>query len=238
MKLFLLIISALLILNSCKNNDKPKLVHTEDDIIETTASQKDSTLVEIVDLPIHIDSTKYLIHPIGTYKIYESRSKAMPGYSTKNSRNFSISSYNRYEITGNLSNLKFQHINTDDLTELTNKNLRIKSISFLRDIFENTTKQFLVYRVIDKDTNLDNKIDDFDITSLYISNIDGSGFVKLTLDNRELIDWKVLAVKNRLYFRSIEDIDKNGEFDQSDKVHYQFVDFESDSLRVVDYYPI
>ncbi len=238
MKLFFLIISAFLILISCKNNDKPKLVHAETNKIETTILEKDSTLVEIADIPIHIDSTKYLIHPIGVYRIYESVSKFGSGYSTKQSGSFSISNYNRYEISGNLYNLKFQHIDTDKLTELTNKNLRIKSISFLRDIFENTKKQFLVYRVVDRDTNFDNKIDDFDITSLYISNIDGTEFRKLTSENRDLIDWKVIAVKNRLYFRSIEDINKNGQFEKDDKIHYQFIDFNSASLEVVDYKPI
>lgn len=222
---------------SCKNNEKPKVIYPENQNIELIELKKDSTLIEIVDIPIHIDSTKYLIHPIGEYKIYDSRSKVYFSSSSYNSRSFSISNHNRDKMTGNLHNLKFQELDSEKLTALTTKNIRIKTITFLRDIFNNTKKQILIYRVYDKDTNRDNKLDDNDIETLYISNIDGSKFKKLTNEFQELIDWKELGIKNRIYFRSIEDTNKNGEFDKSDKVHYQYVDFNN-SQRIVKEYKL
>ncbi len=228
----------LIFLTSCGNDEKPKVIYPENEEIETTELKKDSTLIEIADIPIHIDSTKYLIHPIGEYRMYGSRGKVYFGSSSYASGSFSITNYNRYEITGNLHNLKFQQLDSENLKSLTTKNIRIKSITFLRDIFDNTKKQILIYRVLDKDTNRDNELDDNDVETLYISSIDGSGFEKLTSEFQELIDWKEVAIKNRIYFRSIEDTNKNGEFDKDDKVHYQYVDFNSDKPIVTEYKPI
>ncbi len=226
---------AILLLVSCSNEEKPKVIYTND---KTKELKKDSTLIEIADMPIHIDSTKYLIHPIGEYQLYGSRNKGYFGSSNLGSGNFSISNYNKYEITGNLHNLKFQTLDSENLTQLTNKNIRIQTVTFLRNLFDNTGKQILIYRILDKDTNRDNKLDDNDIKTLYSSNINGSNFTKLTSDFQELIDWKVIDIKNRLYFRSVEDTNKNGEFDKEDKIHYQYVDFSEDKLKVNKYQPI
>ena len=238
MKNIIILGFTLIFLTSCGNDEKPKVIYPENENIETTELKKDSTLIEIADIPIHIDSTKYLIHPIGEFKMYGSREKIYFGSSNYGSGSFSISNYNRYEITGNLYNLKFQQLDSDNLTTLTTKNIRIKSITFLRDIFDNTKKQILIYRVVDIDTNRDNELDDNDLETLYISNIDGSQFKKLTTEFQELIDWRELGIKNRIYFRSIEDTNKNGEFDKDDKVHYQYVDFNNDKRIVTEYKPI
>jgi hypothetical protein len=54
----------------------------------------------------------------------------------------------------------------------------------------------------------------------------------------ELIDWNLVESKNRLYFRSIEDTNKNGEFDKNDVIHYHFIDLSSKDWKVQDYSPI
>lgn len=238
MKHIIILAFTTLLIVSCGNEEKPKVIYPENGNAETTELKKDSTLIEIADIPIHIDSTQYLIHPIGEYEIYGTRGKSYFGSSNYGSGSFSISNYNRYEITRDLHNLKFQKIDSENLTTLTKQNIRIKSITFLRDIFDNTNKQILVYRILDKDSNRDNKLDDNDINTLYISNIDGTNFTKLTAEFQELIDWKVIEIMSRLYFRSIEDTNKNGEFDKEDKVHYQYVDFNLDKLKVTEYQPI
>ncbi len=166
------------------------------------------------------------------------RGKVYFGSSSYGSGSFSSTNYNRSEITGNFYNVKFQHIDSETLTTLTNKNIRIRSIAFLRYVFNNTKKQILVYRVLDKETNRDNSLDDNDVETLYMSNLDGSSFVKLTTDFQELIDWKEVAVKNRIYFRSMEDTNKNGEFDKDGMVHYHYVDLSNDQRKVTEYEPL
>jgi hypothetical protein len=88
------------------------------------------------------------------------------------------------------------------------------------------------------DSNKDGKLDSNDIKDLYISTIDGSNFKKLSVEFQEFIDWNVIDSQNRLYFRTIEDINKNGAFDKDDKVHYQYVDLLDKELKVVEYNPI
>lgn len=238
MKRIIILPFTIILLTSCGNVEKPKVIYTENKNIETTDLKKDSTLIEIANTPIHIDSTNYLIHPIGEYKLYGTRGKESFDSFNYRSGSFSITKYSRNTIKGNINNLKFQQLDSEYLTTLTTKNILIKSVTFLRDIFNNTKKQILIYRVIDKDTNRDNKLDDNDVKTLYISNIDGSKFKKLTPELQELIDWEELAIKNRIYFRSIEDTNKNGEFDKNDKVHYKYIDFSNDMREVIEYRPI
>jgi hypothetical protein len=98
--------------------------------------------------------------------------------------------------------------------------------------------RLLIYRILDKDTNGDKELNEFDISTLYISNIDGTNLTKLTSEFQELIDWKVVTIKNRLYFRSAEDSNKNGDFDKEDRIYYQFIDLSDSEWKVKLYNPL
>ncbi|MFC4721769.1 hypothetical protein ACFO5O_05530 [Geojedonia litorea] len=238
MRNFIILVFALIFLTSCGNDEKPKVIYPENGVIEIQELKKDSTRIEIADLPIHIDSTNYLIHPIGEYEIYYGSRSSYFSSSSYGSGSFSFSGYREYEISGNLYNLIFEDIESEKTRMLTDKNIRIKSVRFLNKIFEKTSKQILVYRVLDKDTNRDNKLNDSDISTLYISNIDGTKFTKLTAEFHELIDWDIVPIKNRLYFRSIEDSNRNGDFDKEDKISYQFIDLSDKEWKIKQYKPI
>lgn len=93
----IIILVLLVFLTSCGNNENPKVIYAENEMDKNPALKKDSTLVAIADLPIHIDGTDYLIHPIGEYEMYRPRS----GYfssSSYDSGSFSVSQYNGFEI--------------------------------------------------------------------------------------------------------------------------------------------
>jgi len=184
-----------------------------------------------------MEGTKYLIHPVGDVRVYDDFSKVY-GSTKTNQVSYAISNYNRFEITGYFENLKFQHIDSVNVKPLTDEKIQIQTVTYLDRIAANTKKQILVYSVVDKDTNKDNKIDQNDIKSLYISAIDGSNFTKLTEDYLEFIDWNIIEAQNRLYFRCIEDINKNGAFDKNDKVHYHFVNLLDVEWKVEAYMPI
>jgi hypothetical protein len=87
------------------------------------------------------------------------------------------------------------------------------------------------------DTNKDGKLDANDIKSLYISEISGNHFIKLSPDFQELIDWNLIETKNRLYFRTTEDTNKNGDFDKDDTVFYYFVDLMDKEWKLNEYKP-
>jgi hypothetical protein len=96
----------------------------------------------------------------------------------------------------------------------------------------------MVYTVADMDTNKDNKLDNNDIKSLYVSDISGKNFTKISVDFQELIDWNVIDSRNRLYFRTVEDTNKNGAFDKEDRLHYFYLDLLAKEWKAEEYRPI
>ena len=89
----------------------------------------------------------------------------------------------------------------------------------------------MIYSIYDRNTNAYNRLDSNDLQTLYLSKIDGYRFTKIPPELHELIDWKIIKFQNQLYYRTLEDIDKNGTFDKKDKVHYFFIDFDQDELK-------
>ena len=222
---------------ACKKQETPKVIYDETKSSNTSATKIDTSSIKIADLPILMEGTKYLIHPVGDIRVYDDFSKVY-GSSKTSQGSYAISNYNRFEITGYFDNLKFQHIDSTKVMALTDKKVQIQTVTFLNTIAEKSKSKILVYTLVDSDTNKDGKIDQNDIKSLYISNINGTGFTKLSLDLQELVDWNIIEVQNRLYFRCIEDINKNGAFDKKDKVHYNFVNLLADEWKVEEYIPI
>ncbi len=229
------ILSIVFLFASCKEEaEKPKVIY--DNASKGKEQVKvDTTDIKVADLPINMEGTNYLIFPIGNLN---SSSKGLRSSSYSSQEGFMVSNYGEYQITGYLQNLKFQEIGKDTLTTLTDKPVLIQTATFLKSVSDKMKQQFLVYTLADMDTNKDNKMDADDIKSLYISEISGNKFTKLSPDFQELIDWNLIVVSNKLYFRTIEDANKNGEFDKKDVLHYYFVNLSSKELKVQEYKPI
>lgn len=217
---------------SCKKEEKksPKVKYTE----RTTKSpQKDTTKLEVADLPIQFDGSNVLVYTIGNLTLgdinkrgeYESASSSYDGVA-----GFNVSNSMENEITGYLQNLKFQAIGADSLHVLTDKVLLIERVSFIK------SNKMLVYVLADADTNQDGSIDSNDIKSLYISSELGKNFTKISSDLQELVDWKFIDSANKIYFRTIEDANKNGEFDKKDKIHYHYLNVKDS--KVSEYFPL
>ena len=220
---------------SCKKEEteKPKVTY------ETTSKVKpivavDTNQIEVADLPINMEGTNFLIHPIGVMS--GNRKGIKSSYNSEDS--FTVSNYGEYQITGYLKNLKFQEIGKDTIYALTDKQILIETATYLKSFADKSRQQLLVYSLADMDTNKDGKLDNSDIKSLYISTLSGQKFTKLSVDFQELIDWKIIESKNLLYFRTIEDTNKNGEFDAKDCVQYQFVNLLDKEWKVTTYKPI
>ena len=234
----ILALSTLIAAYSCKQEEeKPKVKYMEPTEVKKP-EKKDSSQIKVADLPVHMEGTKYLIHPVGDMRIYDNSAYKTYGSRMNDNVSYAISNYNRFELTGYFENLKFQHIDSTALYPLTDKQVQIQTATYLNTIAEITKKQLLVYTLVDSDTNQDGKIDANDIRSLYISDISGANFTKLSQDMQELIDWNIVEVQNRIYFRTIEDINKNGAFDKNDKVHYQFCNLIADEWVVESYEPV
>ena len=237
MKNYLSSIAIILVLlfASCKKEEvvKPKVIY-EDTTKSKPAVPVDTTQIEVADLPINMEGTNFLIHPIG---VISGSGKGIK--STRDSeQSFTVSNYGEYQITGYLKNLKFQEIGKDSVYALTDKQVLIETATYLKTFADKSKQQLLVYSLADMDTNKDGKLDSSDIKSLYISTISGHKFTKLSADFQELIDWKILESKNILYFRTIEDTNKNGEFDAEDNLKYNSVNLLDKDWKVTSYKPI
>lgn len=226
-----LFLSILLFFIACKEEKETPKVRYEKNT-ESKAEPVKTSQIQVADLPIHFEGTSVLIHPIGDLRVYEQSS-----YSKRESQSYTISNYSDNQITGYLQNLKFQQIGSDSLRVLTDKHILIETATYLKPISDKTKKQFMVYTLADNDTNQDGSLDENDIKSLYMSDVLGSSFTKISPDLQEIIDWNTVENLNRLYFRTIEDINKNGAFDKSDKVHYYYIDL-SKEWKAVEYMPV
>lgn len=234
---YLCLMGLLLSVGCAEKEETPKVTYEEPKFeIRTPEVKIDSSQIKVSDLPVYMEGTKYLIHAIGDVRLY-GKSTSKYGSTKTNSVSYSLSNYNRFELTGYLNNLKFQHIDSVKTTTLTDKMVEIHTVTYLDEISKKINRGILVYTLVDNDTNKDGKLDSNDIKTLYVSEINGSGFTKLSGDLEELIDWNTIEVQNRLYFRTIEDINKNGNFDKNDLVHYYYLDLKSPQWEVVKYNP-
>ena len=229
---------AIVLLASCKKEvEKPKVIY-DSAARNKQLTRVDSTQIAIADLPIQMEGTDYLIHPVGDLRVYERGTKAKYGSSSVIDLSFTISNLGDDEITGFLQNFKFQKLDSDSIKALTDKPALILTATYLKAIADKTNKQILVYTMYDVDTNKDGKLDTSDIKSLYLSDISGNNFTKISADFQELIDWNLIESKNRLYFRTVEDTNKNGQFDKNDVVHYNYINLLDRDWDVKNYEPI
>lgn len=230
--------SVLLVLSSCREDvKKPKVIY--DTANKTSMVAKtDSTQIEIADLPIQMVGTDYLIHPVGDLRVFEKGTKARYGSSSVNDVSFTISNVSEFEITGYLQNLKFQKVDSDSIRPLSDKPVLILTATYLKSVADRTRNQIMAYTLADADTNKDGKIDASDIKTLYLSEGSGENFTKVSEDFQELVDWSLIEAKNRLYFRTIEDTNQNGQFDKNDVLHYNYIDLASKKWEVKSYKPI
>lgn len=231
----LVIIAALV---SCKDEaQKPKVIYDAKNKAKETTNT-DSTQIKIADLPIQMEGTNYLIHPVGDLRVFEKGSKARYGSSSVNDVSFTISNLGEFEITGYLQNLKFQKIDSDSIKSLSDKPVLILTATYLKSLANKSLNQIMVYTLTDSDTNKDGKIDTGDIKTLYLSDISGENFTKVSADLQELVDWNLIESKSRLYFRTIEDTNHNGQFDKNDVLHYNYIDLAAKNWDVKSYQPI
>lgn len=228
----------LFVIVSCKQDKELPKVRYEVNK-EKSAVQVDTTQNNVADLPINFEGTNYLIHPIGDVnKVNRNMRSAYDASSSDNEQSFTISNNNDFQITGYLTNINFQAVSSDSIKSLTDKMMMIETATYLKNFSDRNKQQIMVYTLTDSDTNKDGKLDGNDIKSLYLSDISGNNFVKVSPDLNELIDWNVIDANGKLYFRTIEDSNKNGAFDKNDVVHYHFVNILSREWKAEDYMPV
>lgn len=225
---------------SCGNDSKPTIVYpnvTSND--EKVPTALDTTLFLNGELPIHFKKTDYLLFPIGPIKVStRGLTKLYSGSASNGDLSFNIGYLSGSSYSGDLDNLKIQHLDSSNFRPITKQNLKIRSLEFLESIQKEAGLNLIVLRITDNDTNNDGELNNDDVESLYLSHISGENFKKLTIDYHELLDWRVLDINRKVYFRTLEDIDKNGEFNKKDKIHHYYVSLENEVFDIVEYFPL
>ena len=203
---------------SCKEESKPKVKYDKPAV--KVEVKQDTTRVAVSDLPVQLGNN-ILLYPIGELRVSDIKKSTFESEKVDAS-GFNVSNTMEDELTGYLQNLKFQEIGKDSLHVLTDKPLLIERVTLLRK------KKLLVYVLADADTNQDGKVDSDDVKSLYISSDLGKNFTKLSSEMQELIDWNYIEAARKLFFRTIDDRNKNGAFDKNDGLHYFKVDLDKE----------
>ncbi len=198
---------------------------------------KDTTKILVSELPVRFDSTDILLFAIGLVDLQE-----RGGYSKIKSGSYSTneiasSYFDRDKLIGSYMNVVFQDKKGSE-RKLTDKKIRIRTIYFLREIFKTIRTGYLLYIVSDRDSNGDKELSYADLEALYISKLDGTDFKKITKELHEFYDWRLIKSENRIYFRTLEDKNKDGELTNKDKFHYYFIDFSGDNYSVIEYNPV
>jgi hypothetical protein len=244
MRAIIIIIGFNLLLFACIKK-QPKIDYDKPsgaDSITMDSIISDTTKTLVAELPVYFDSTDYIIHLIGFVNVEEWTGKSrlkIGSYSESDysSSGFSVDSYREDYFSGNITNIVFENIRDGSQHLLAKKALYISYVQYLRELSKKIKRDYIMYSVVDNDNNQDGKLDYNDIRSLYLSNIDGTEFIKISPDFQQYLDGKLILNNLMYYFRTIEDTNKDGDFNSRDNMHYYFVDFTGNSAKVVEYNP-
>lgn len=219
-KLSLYILPLFALFFNCKNEEtKPKVKYNP---IAKTEVKQDTSKFVVADLPVQFQGSNILLYPIGEIQVSNLQKGSLSEREESTTMGFNVSNSRDEEITGFLQNVKFQEIGKDSLHVLTDKVISIERITYLK------SKKLLVYVLADADTNQDSKVDSDDIKALYISTDLGKNFTKVSPELQELIDWSFIENTGKIYFRTIDDRNKNGAFDKNDGLHYFTLNINKD----------
>lgn len=250
----ILLMLLVLLLASCTERNIRTTVNYDEvtDSLSVESQFADTTKIMMASLPLVFDSTDVVLHPSGLIDIDEMKKHSFKelkldvassvlsksrDYKSIN-RNFYAKFADRNTISGVINNIYFDDLISGQQRLLTENRILITSITYLRSINKKTGKGYLLYTVHDKDTDRDGLLTTNDLESLYISNLDGTEFVRLTKENEALNQIIFVDAANRYYFSSIEDINRDGIFNREDKFHFYYLDFSADGYKLIEYDPI
>jgi hypothetical protein len=240
MKHFAYCIAILILSAACNERQKPTFDYNQtQDIADSTRvdndNVNDTTKVLVAELPVKFDSTDVLIFPIGLIQMQERGAISKISSFSYNSTNASSGYYaNTDDLQGNLINLIFRNQRGEE-RKLTHRQIKIRSIRFLRELSKKN--KYLLYFISDQETNGDKELDQSDIESIYISRIDGTEFKKISQRRHEFYDYTIIKNESKIYFRTLEDKNKDGEFNSQDKFHYYTISFSSTGYSVEEFNP-
>ncbi len=129
------------------------------------------------------------------------------------------SAYSDKEIQ--LYNIIFSHKINGNTNLLLNKKAIITSFDFLEKKEEGKpSTRFWLYRIIENDTNKDNKLNSQDAIIGYISDSSGRNLQQITPNNTQLISWTIVQSVGAIFLKITEDSDNDKKFTERDNINF------------------
>lgn len=184
--------------------------------------------------PIICDFSEFVMIPVGFQNVSRSKLSRIGSFSSyRSGRSYGVSgSY--YEFDGPFNNIIFKNKNTDEAFLLLDKPAMITSFYYPYKSSEDknaSVAKFLMFTILEKDSNKDGLINDDDADSVYISNMTGKNLKKVNPENTKLIDWNLSEKDKKLYLRLRTDSNRDNKFTEEDKMEIIVVNPENLDIK-------
>ncbi|MGB6301465.1 MAG: hypothetical protein WBF90_35510 [Rivularia sp. (in: cyanobacteria)] len=114
----------------------------------------------------------------------------------------------------NIYNLIFYSKKDASTNYLLDKKAIIKSFDLIeKKTIGQPVKRFWLYRIIEKDTNKDNKLNNRDATIGYLSDLSGRNLQQITPENTQLNNWNVVQSTGAIFLEITKDTDNDRKYD-------------------------
>ncbi len=167
---------------------------------------------------VFIDSLEKVIFPLST-----------PYVSRRSS--YSSSSYG-YENYSNYWNFIFYDIKTGKTKLLTDKKTNISSFVANLENVGPTLKKSVLYQGADTDYNEDGKLNHNDPSQLFITDIDGNNFKRLSPLYEDLQEYRIVPNTDKVIFRTLRDINNSKKFNSKDETVWYLIDVSTNNKPV------
>ncbi|MEH1896503.1 MAG: hypothetical protein V7K94_14615 [Nostoc sp.] len=132
-----------------------------------------------------------------------------------------------YEKNNQFSNIIFYNKQDGETHLLLNKKAIITSFDLLEvKVVNKPNTRFWLYRIIDQDTNTDEKLNSEDATIGYLSDLSGKQLQQITPNNTRIISWVVVPSQNAIFLKIIKDSDNDKKFTKQDKKNFVRVNLD------------
>jgi len=217
MRLLMMIVLSAIVLSCEVGQQKIEIVEDE----SLNQQQIDSILEDYnfqYSRIVFIDSLEKVIFPVST-----------PFISRKSS--YRSSSYDS-DGYSNYWNFIFYDIKTGQKKLLTNKKTSISSFSANLENVGPVLKKSVLYEGYDTDYNEDGKINFKDPSQLFISDIDGNSFTRISPINEDLMEYRFVPNTDKIIFRTRRDINNSKKFNAKDENIWYLVDVSTNNKPI------
>lgn len=237
MKLFNYIIFSVLAFAACKH--KP----------EEPAVKPPATMSLVIGNPVDYGFTDLLIFPVGAN--YNPKINEGDKVSKENQSNDATGngSFDNLSFSENYSNKKYDSRASKEYINSNENDFDIRNILFFdkktgqsRPLINDTlhilsfaihkefSRPLIFFRIVKRDVNGDKKYNSNDAVMLYVSDLNGLNFTRITPDNEQFFDYFYYPESETILIKTAFDIDNNKSFNNLDETNFREMKIKSPGM--------